>query len=97
MARPGTRKRRNRGVTYWESGDEKRVPFTARNYLFALDAGTGKLVPSFGEGRPRLTCGGAWTGTPRRISISSTSPGTIYKDLIILGSRVSGGFAVGAG
>ena len=86
----GTRKRRNRGVTYWESGDEKRVLFTARNYLFALDAGTGKLVPSFGEaGKVDLRRG--LDRDPRRISISSTSPGTIYKDLIILGSRVSEG------
>ena len=86
----GTNKRRNRGVTYWESGDDKRIFFSARHYLFALDARTGEIVPSFGEaGKVDLRQG--LDRDPRRISISSTTPGTIYKDLIILGSRVSEG------
>ena len=84
----GTRKRRNRGVTYWESGDDKRILFTARHQLFALDARTGKLLPSFGEaGKVDMRRG--LGRDVRRISISATSPGTIYKDLIILGSSTS--------
>ena len=84
----GTGKRRNRGVTYWESGDDKRILFTARHQLFALDARTGKLVPSFGEaGKVDMHRG--LGRDVHRISISATSPGTIYKDLIILGSSTS--------
>ncbi len=84
----GTRKRRNRGVTYWESGDDKRILFTARHYLFAVDARTGEPIPSFGEaGKVDLRQG--LGRDPRRITISSTSPGAIYKNLIILGSSVS--------
>lgn len=84
----GTRKRRNRGVTYWESGDDKRILFTARHQLLALDAKTGKLVSSFGEaGKVDMRRG--LGRDVRRISISATSPGTIYKDLIILGSSTS--------
>ena len=33
-----------RGVTYWESGDDKRIFFAADNYLIALDARTGKPI-----------------------------------------------------
>ncbi|MCK5210961.1 MAG: pyrroloquinoline quinone-dependent dehydrogenase, partial [Cyclobacteriaceae bacterium] len=38
----------NRGVTYWEDGDDKRILFTAGPYLFALNAETGYPVQSFG-------------------------------------------------
>ena len=38
-----------RGVSYWESGAEKRILLTARNHLFALDATTGKQIPDFGD------------------------------------------------
>ena len=83
-----TGKLRNRGVTYWEEGDEKRIYFAARDYLYGLDAGTGKIVPSFGDsGRVDLRQG--LGRDPRRVSISATSPGVVYKDLIIMGSIVS--------
>src|SRR5688572_29768449 len=35
----------NRGVVYWENGDDKRILFSANNFLFALDARTGKPIP----------------------------------------------------
>src|SRR4029077_13541173 len=31
---------RNRGVTYWAEGDDRRIFFVARQYLYALDART---------------------------------------------------------
>ena len=43
-------KQRSRGVTYWESGEDRRILFVAREFLYALDARTGKLVASFGTG-----------------------------------------------
>lgn len=75
---------RNRGVVY--AGG--RVYVTARNWLYALDAKTGKPVPDFGsEGRVDMRAG---LGRPlESISISATSPGVVYKDLLILGSLVS--------
>src|SRR5262245_30607823 len=38
-----------RGVNYWESKDgaDRRLFFTARNMLYALDARTGAAIPSF--------------------------------------------------
>src|SRR3954447_25780336 len=39
----------NRGVTYWEDGNDKRILFTAGDHLFAVNAQTGKLIDSFGD------------------------------------------------
>src|SRR5688500_652834 len=33
----------NRGVTYWEAGEDKRVLFTVGSIVYAVDANTGKL------------------------------------------------------
>ena len=46
----GVRKARNRGVTYWESGADRRILFVSRQWLYAVDAGTGKPIASFGDG-----------------------------------------------
>ncbi len=39
----------NRGVVFWESGDDQRILVAAGQRLYALDARTGKPVPSFGQ------------------------------------------------
>lgn len=78
----------NRGVTYWEEGEEKRIFYSVGPYLLSIDAVTGKLVSTFGkEGKVELH-----EGLGRDVSdlyVSSTSPGIIYKDLLILGCRVA--------
>ncbi|MEX2262355.1 MAG: pyrroloquinoline quinone-dependent dehydrogenase [Bryobacteraceae bacterium] len=80
----------NRGVTYWQNGTDKRILFTYRSYLVALDAKTGKPVPSFGaNGQVDLT-----KGLDRDIgglAYYITSPGAVYRDLIILGSTTGEG------
>ena len=40
-----------RGVNYWVSKDrsDRRIFYCVSNYLVALDARTGELIPSFGE------------------------------------------------
>ncbi|HMR57354.1 MAG TPA: PQQ-binding-like beta-propeller repeat protein, partial [Cyclobacteriaceae bacterium] len=48
----------SRGVTYWESGDDKRILYSSGNYLMAIDAKTGKIIPSFGtDGKINLNEG----------------------------------------
>jgi quinoprotein glucose dehydrogenase len=42
-------KMRNRGVVYWSGGREERIFVAARQYLYALDARTGRPAPGFGE------------------------------------------------
>jgi quinoprotein glucose dehydrogenase len=85
-----TRKNRNRGVTYWRSGDDRRIFVVERNYLYALDARSGERVPGFGDkGRIDLREG---LGRPvDEVSITSTTPGVAYKDLLIMGSLVPEG------
>jgi quinoprotein glucose dehydrogenase len=80
-------KARNRGVTYWADGADQRIFFAAGHWLYAVDAGTGALIKGFGEaGRVDLREG---LGRPAAdMSISATSPGIIYKDLLIMGSIV---------
>jgi quinoprotein glucose dehydrogenase len=82
--------RASRGVSYWQSGRDRRILFTVGNFLYALDAATGHLVPTFGEnGRVdlRLGLGRDLTG----LSLDVTTPGTVYKNLILLGSHVGEG------
>ncbi|MBK5271497.1 MAG: PQQ-binding-like beta-propeller repeat protein, partial [Bacteroidia bacterium] len=86
----------NRGVTYWEDKEDKRILFTAGSVLYEVNADNGKLISSFGnDGRVELH-----EGLGRDVSdlyIAATSPGIIYKDLFILGSRVDEGPAAAPG
>ena len=74
----------SRGVSYWSDGHQSRIFAGARNYLYALDAATGKVIPSFGEsGRIDLRKG--LREPYQQQSVELTTPGSIYKDLIIVG------------
>ncbi|MEB2779298.1 PQQ-binding-like beta-propeller repeat protein [Algoriphagus sp. C2-6-M1] len=78
----------SRGVTYWSHEGDKRIFFGAGRWLYALDAGTGKLIETFGkQGRIDLKVGIDRPGADNYVT--SNTPNTIYKDLIITGSRVS--------
>jgi len=75
----------NRGVAYWENGDDHRILFVARARLWAFDAKTGKLIPDFGQGGSvDLTRGLGRDIT--QLEYDVTTPGIVYKNLIILGS-----------
>src|SRR4051812_1131720 len=80
----------NRGVVFWEAGDDRRILIAAGQRLYALDARTGKPIPSFGgDGSASLL-----EGLGRDVSslyVLSNTPGGLYKDLLILGTRVSEG------
>ncbi len=80
----------NRGVMFWSSGKQKRVFFTYRNKLVGLDAATGKPAAGFGEkGQVDLTKGlGRDIGD---LAYYVTSPGVIYRNLLILGSTTGEG------
>ncbi len=80
----------NRGVTYWEDGDDQRILVTAGQRLFALDAKTGRPIPTFGEAGSVSLKDGLGRDTRGDFVLSNT-PGAIYKDLLILGTRVSEG------
>ena len=77
----------NRGAVYWSEGSERRIFFSAGRRLYSLDASTGRPIPSFGDS--------GWVdlaaGLGRDIGdayIVATSPGVIYQDILIQGTRV---------
>ncbi|HTZ60587.1 MAG TPA: PQQ-binding-like beta-propeller repeat protein [Acidobacteriaceae bacterium] len=78
---------RNRGVTYWSEGNERRIFVGVRQYLYALDAQTGKPVAEFGkDGRIDLRMG---LGREPLNWVTMTSPAAVYKDLVIVGGAMS--------
>ncbi|HEY4207284.1 MAG TPA: c-type cytochrome, partial [Puia sp.] len=80
----------NRGVAYWQDGDEKRIFFSAGSWLYAIDAATGLRVPGFGRnGKVDLHDG--LGRDVHDLYVAATSPGVVYKDLLIMGTRVSEG------
>ena len=77
------RRFRHRGVTVYQD----RVFFTYRNFLWALDRKTGKPIASFGnDGRIDLREG--LDRPAESMSVSASSPGVIFEDMLILGSTV---------
>ncbi len=74
-----------RGLAHWSNGDDSRILFCADRYLYALDANTGQPVASFGDaGKIDMS-----EGLGRDVSdlvYRYLAPGTVYQDLIILGS-----------
>ena len=80
----------NRGVVYWTDGRDRRILFSAGRRLYALDATSGQSITAFGDsGAVDL---GAGLG--REIDdafLVATSPGVVYKDVLIQGTRVGEG------
>lgn len=78
----------SRGVTYWSEGKEKRLFWGAGRWLYALDAGTGRPVESFGaRGRIDLRQGIDRPGADEYVR--ANTPNVIYKNRLIVGARVS--------
>ncbi len=86
-----------RGVTLYRGGNgEKRIFYGAGPYLFCIDGLSGKLITDFGlGGRIDLH-----EGLGREVSnlfVANTTPGVIYKDMIIVGMRVDESAAAAPG
>jgi quinoprotein glucose dehydrogenase len=79
---------RNRGVSYWRGAEGARIFHFVRDRVYAIDARTGDLIRSFGTGgyidlRQNLGV------DPADVTVEMTTPGAVYKNLLILGSRVN--------
>lgn len=77
----------DRGLAYWSDEKDNRVLVGVMCFVYALDAATGKAIPSFGnQGRIDLRENiGREPATSQ--SVYLTSPGIVYKDLLIVGGR----------
>jgi glucose dehydrogenase len=76
----------NRGPTWWTDGKERRLLCGVMNFLYALDPATGKPILSFGQ-NGRIDLREGLGRDPKLQSVALTSPGVIYKDMIIVGGR----------
>jgi quinoprotein glucose dehydrogenase len=77
-----------RGVTYYSDKESKRLFYAAGSNLFCIDATNGKPITSFGN-NGKLDLHNDLDRDVVELYIAMTSPGIIYKDAIIIGSRVN--------
>ncbi len=77
-----------RGLAYYAGPTQQdaRLFAAVMNYLYALDPASGHPIDSFGE-HGRVDLRKNLRGDFEQQSIAMTSPGVIYKDLIIVGGR----------
>jgi quinoprotein glucose dehydrogenase len=73
-----------RGLAYWTDGHESRIFGGVDNFLYALNARDGKAIQAFGE-NGRIDVRKDLDRDYRQLPIWLTSPGIVYKDLIIIG------------
>lgn len=76
----------NRGLMYWEEGDDRRIFAAVQTFVYALDAATGKVIENFGKGG-RIDLRENLGRDPEKLNVILTTPGVIYKDLMIVGGR----------
>jgi quinoprotein glucose dehydrogenase len=82
---PGTQP--DRGLAYWSDGHDKRIITGVMNFVYALDATTGKPIVSFGQnGRIDLREGLGREPVSAQFVVL-TSPPIVYKDLFVVGGR----------
>jgi len=82
------RRFRLRGVTYWEDENGNGRIFTVvDNLLYALDAKSGRPISSFGQ-NGWIDLRDDLSRDVQGLTMTATSPGVIYKDMLIIGSQV---------
>ena len=79
---------RNRGVVYWKGTGGERIFHFVRDRVYAVDAKTGALITTFGTDgfidlRQNLGV------DPASAVIEMTSPGAVFKNMLIIASRVN--------
>ena len=77
----------DRGLAYWTDGKDRRILAGVMNFVYALNAKTGKPVKTFGlDGRIDLREGLGREPASEQ-SIYLTSPPVVFKGLFIVGGR----------
>jgi len=76
----------DRGLASWSDGKHRRILAGIMNFVYALDAQTGKPITTFGDGG-RIDLRENLGRDPQSVMIALTSPGIVYKDLLIVGGR----------
>jgi len=76
----------SRGFAYAGKGKNARLFAFIMNFIYALDPATGKPIPSFGEAG-RIDMRKDLEADYTQLTVALTSPGVLYKDLLICGFR----------
>ena len=78
-----TARARHRGVTVYQD----RVFVSYRSFLYALDRRTGQPIPTFGS-NGRIDLREGLDQPAQGLSVSASTPGAIFEDMIIVGTAV---------
>ena len=81
-----------RGLMFWagDRNNEARLLAPAHEYIYALNPRTGVPIATFGDGG-RIDLRDNLGRDPKGQSVRLTTPGVIFKDLMIVGGRVNEG------
>ncbi len=80
----------NRGLAWWSEGRDRRLLYTANGFLHALDAATGRLIETFGDGG-RIDLLAGFDHGASQLQLASSSPPAIYRDLLLISTRFTAG------
>lgn len=88
--RPGNLGFNARGLAYWTDGkgDERIILGTQRNYMYCLDAKTGKPIDSFGDGGV-IDLDASYRRPVLRDYVWAISPALVVRDTIVIGRAVN--------
>ncbi|MFT3750057.1 MAG: PQQ-binding-like beta-propeller repeat protein [Agriterribacter sp.] len=80
-----------RGATYYkDDSTDARIFFSANSKLYCINANTGKPITHFGT-NGKIDLHNDLREGAEHLYVISTTPGIIYKDMIIVGTRVEEG------
>ena len=75
-----------RGLACWSDASERRILVGIMNFVYALNAQTGKPIATFGKDG-RIDLRDDLGRDPQQQSIYITTPPVLYRDLMIVGGR----------
>ena len=87
---------RNRGVAYWKGAEGERIFHFVKDRVYALDAVSGQLIPSFGT-RGYIDLRENLGVDPATVGLEMTSPGAVYRNVLVVGSRVNESYGASPG
>ena len=86
-----------RGFAHWKSADgsQQRLFYTVGNHVHALDPSKGIIATDFGN-NGRIDLRQDLDNDIQKLFVASSTPGVVFNDLLIMGSRVGEGPSVAA-
>ncbi len=82
----------NRGLLFWKSDSDQasRLFFTSGSKLYAVNMEDGKTITSFGK-NGSIDLRDGLGRDPEKLSVVANTPGALYKDILVMGTRVGEG------